>query len=173
MIIGLGKQSDPPQVDLEHGLSIYMEKNPLTNLKLAVTEVSNGLDTNDDIDALISDLESDKDEAEDCVDDQVAHDKDLDTPEHLLLTSQESGLSSLEVQARRKTFGPNQLKDDKENLVVKFLYFFVGPIQFVMEVSWAKTCAFLSLSVGYGLTQRQLADPPRLLQSLLPDYKIG
>jgi hypothetical protein len=29
----------------------------------------------------------------------------------------------------------NQMKEEKENLILKFLGFFIGPIQFVMEVS--------------------------------------
>jgi hypothetical protein len=44
-------------------------------------------------------------------------------------------LSSQEVLSRRKKFGMNQMKEEKENLILKFLGFFIGPIQFVMEVS--------------------------------------
>ena len=29
----------------------------------------------------------------------------------------------------------NQMKEEKENLILKFFGYFVGPIQFVMEVS--------------------------------------
>jgi H+-transporting ATPase len=46
-----------------------------------------------------------------------------------------TGLSSEEATIRRKKYGPNQLKEAKENLYLKFLSFFVGPVQFVMEVS--------------------------------------
>jgi H+-transporting ATPase len=46
-----------------------------------------------------------------------------------------TGLTEEEVAARRKQYGPNQLKEEKENLYLKFLSFFVGPVQFVMEVS--------------------------------------
>lgn len=46
------------------------------------------------------------------------------------------GLTSEEVLQRRKKYGLNQMKEEKENLILKFLGFFVGPIQFVMEVSF-------------------------------------
>jgi H+-transporting ATPase len=32
----------------------------------------------------------------------------------------------------------NQMKEEKENLILKFLGYFVGPIQFVMEVSLSR-----------------------------------
>ena len=46
-----------------------------------------------------------------------------------------SGLTEQEVQARRRKYGLNQMKEEKENLILKFFSYFVGPIQFVMEVS--------------------------------------
>lgn len=46
-----------------------------------------------------------------------------------------TGLTSVEAAQRRKKYGPNQLKEEKENMLKKFLSFFVGPVQFVMEVS--------------------------------------
>lgn len=46
-----------------------------------------------------------------------------------------TGLTTTDALARRKKYGPNQLKEEKENLYFKFLSFFVGPVQFVMEVS--------------------------------------
>ncbi|KAJ1567763.1 plasma membrane H+-ATPase [Cladochytrium tenue] len=42
------------------------------------------------------------------------------------------GLTSQDAADRKKKFGGNQLAETKENLVLKFLMFFVGPIQFVM-----------------------------------------
>ncbi len=46
-----------------------------------------------------------------------------------------TGLTTPDALARRKKYGPNQLKEEKENLYLKFMSFFVGPVQFVMEVS--------------------------------------
>ena len=92
-------------------------------------------DEDEDIDALIDDLESEdgQAEAEDEVETGVG-----DTPpisEDFLGTSTRIGLTDAEVQQRRKKFGMNQMKEEKENLILKFLGYFVGPIQFVMEVS--------------------------------------
>ena len=55
-------------------------------------------------------------------------------PEEFLQTDTNMGLSDQEVERRRKKFGLNQMKEEKENLILKFLGYFVGPIQFVMEV---------------------------------------
>ena len=44
------------------------------------------------------------------------------------------GLTSEEVLQRRKKYGLNQMKEEKENMILKFFSYFVGPIQFVMEV---------------------------------------
>lgn len=45
-----------------------------------------------------------------------------------------TGLSTDEVLARRKQFGWNVMKEEKKSHIKTFLMFFVGPIQFVMEV---------------------------------------
>ena len=55
-------------------------------------------------------------------------------PEDMLQTDTRVGLTSDEVLQRRRKYGLNQMKEEKENLILKFLGFFVGPIQFVMEV---------------------------------------
>ena len=55
-------------------------------------------------------------------------------PEELLQTDTCVGLIEPEVVARRKKYGLNQMRVEKENLLLKFLGYFVGPIQFVMEV---------------------------------------
>jgi H+-transporting ATPase len=55
-------------------------------------------------------------------------------PEDMLQTDTRVGLTSEEVLQRRRKYGLNQMKEEKENLLLKFLGFFVGPIQFVMEV---------------------------------------
>ncbi len=55
-------------------------------------------------------------------------------PEDMLQTDTRVGLTSDEVLQRRRKYGLNQMKEEKENMILKFLGFFVGPIQFVMEV---------------------------------------
>lgn len=84
-----------------------------------------------DIRKLISNLGS-----ENCYPEEVETPVDaFDTvPDELLRTSSVQGLDIAEVHIRRKKYGYNRMKEEKENLVLKFLCYFVGPIQFVMEV---------------------------------------
>ncbi|ORX92659.1 plasma membrane ATPase 1 [Basidiobolus meristosporus CBS 931.73] len=58
-------------------------------------------------------------------------------PEELLQTDPNIGLTSAEVEIRRKKYGLNQLSMETENSFIKFLKFFCGPIQYVM---WAAVC---------------------------------
>lgn len=55
-------------------------------------------------------------------------------PAILMETDHRVGLTDDQVAERRNKYGRNSLTQDKENNLVKFLLFFVGPIQFVMEV---------------------------------------
>lgn len=54
-------------------------------------------------------------------------------PDDMLQTDTRLGLTEAEVVSRRRKYGLNQMKEEKENLILKFFGFFVGPIQFVME----------------------------------------
>ena len=87
-----------------------------------------------DMDALIADLES---ENGDVIDEEgdVEAGGPKPVPEELLQTELTVGLSEAEVIQRRKKYGLNQMKEEKVNHFLKFLGYFVGPIQFVMEVS--------------------------------------
>ncbi|ORX64691.1 plasma-membrane proton-e [Basidiobolus meristosporus CBS 931.73] len=58
-------------------------------------------------------------------------------PEELLQTDPTKGLTSAEVETRRKKYGLNQLSIESENKIVKFFMFFCGPIQYVM---WVAAC---------------------------------
>lgn len=90
----------------------------------------------DNIDALIEELESHNGHMEE---EQDADDESSSchhVPLEELRTNTRTGLTDIEVATRRKRYGLNQMrKEEKQYLVVKFLMFFVGPIQFVMEVS--------------------------------------
>ena len=91
----------------------------------------------EDMDALIEELES-QDAAADMEEEETTQPGGAKpVPEDLLQTDTRTGLSNDEVLKRRKKFGLNQMKEEKENLILKFLGFFIGPIQFVMEVSWS------------------------------------
>lgn len=56
-------------------------------------------------------------------------------PPSLLDTDVNKGLDDAEVAARRKKYGWNRMKEEKRNHFLKFLSFFNGPVQWVMEVS--------------------------------------
>lgn len=90
-------------------------------------------DEDEDLDALIEELESNDPEAELQEEVEIAGNVRC-VPEEMLQTDTRVGLIEPEVVARRKKYGLNQMKEEKENLLLKFLGYFVGPIQFVMEV---------------------------------------
>src|SRR5690606_33323451 len=93
------------------------------------------LEEDEDIDALIDDLESEDGHGfEEDDDEAVAGSSARPVPEELLQTDTRTGLTSEQVDARRRKYGLNQMAEEKENLILKFCMFFVGPIQFVMEV---------------------------------------
>lgn len=92
-------------------------------------------DEEEDMDALIEELES-QDAADDLEEEETTQPGGArNVSEDLLQTDARIGLRDDEVARRRKKFGLNQMKEEKENQILKFLGFFVGPIQFVMEVS--------------------------------------
>lgn len=88
----------------------------------------------EDMDALIEDLESEDGHQEE--EEEVQPGGARIVPEDMLQTDSRVGLTESEVVARRRKYGLNQMKEEKENLILKFLGFFIGPIQFVMEVSF-------------------------------------
>ena len=53
---------------------------------------------------------------------------DFETPSDWLNTDIRDGLSSTEVERRRKFSGWNELSTEKENMLLKFIGFFRGPI---------------------------------------------
>ena len=91
----------------------------------------------EDIDALIAELESEDGDLED-EEDVTPGMSAKPIPEELLNTDTRKGLTSQEVLERRRRFGLNQMAEEKENLIKKFLGYFVGPIQFVMEAPFPR-----------------------------------
>ena len=92
-------------------------------------------DEDEDIDALIEELESQDANHDAEEEDTTQPGGARPVPEELLQTDPRMGLTNEEIDRRRKKYGLNQMKEEKENLLLKFLSYFVGPIQFVMEVS--------------------------------------
>ena len=121
-------------------------------------------DEDEDIDALIAELQS-QDAAEEAEEEDHAADGARIVPEELLQTDPSQGLSPDEVAHRRKKYGLNQMAEENESLIVKFLMFFIGPIQFVMEaaailaaglsdwVDFGVICALLMLNASVGFIQ--------------------
>lgn len=119
----------------------------------------------EDMDALIEELESQDANIDDEEEEEAVAGGARNVPEELLQTSTRDGLTSAEVLQRRKKFGMNQMKEEKENLILKFLGFFIGPIQFVMEaaavlaaglqdwVDFGVICALLILNAAVGFIQ--------------------
>lgn len=94
----------------------------------------------EDMDALIDELESqDGHQEEEEEGETINPGTGRVVPEDQLETDTSIGLTEQEVHMRRKKYGMNQMKEEKENLILKFLGYFVGPIQFVMEVCLSPT----------------------------------
>ncbi|KAH7309743.1 hypothetical protein B0I35DRAFT_482489 [Stachybotrys elegans] len=80
----------------------------------------------------------------------VAGPKASEIPDSWLETDIQAGLSSSVVDERRKVSGWNELTAEKENLVMKFLGYFKGPILYVMEIA-ALLAAGLADWVDFGV----------------------
>ncbi|MCJ1224227.1 plasma membrane H+-ATPase [Toensbergia leucococca] len=122
----------------------------------------------EDMDALIDDLESQDGVVEE-EEEKAEPGGARIIPEDMLQTSTVTGLTDQEVIVRRKKYGMNQMKEEKENLILKFLGYFIGPIQFVMEaaavlaaglqdwVDFGVICALLLLNASVGFIQEYQA----------------
>ena len=122
----------------------------------------------EDIDALIEDLES-NDGGDIEEEEEATPGGGRVIPEDMLQTDTRIGLTEQEVQARRRKYGLNQMKEEKENLILKFFSYFVGPIQFVMEaaavlaaglkhwIDFGVICALLLLNACVGFVQEYQA----------------
>lgn len=121
-------------------------------------------DEEEDLDALIEELESlDPDEALEAEIETIGAARLV--PEEMLQTDPRVGLIEPEVVARRKKYGLNQMREAKESLWLKFLGYFVGPIQFVMEVR--RALQYLHVVTGPDTFTN------RLLLSWLPVCRTG
>lgn len=122
-----------PTPDLTSEKPIRHNGNVLRDRKVSRTEKEDTEEEDEDLDALIEELESlDPDAELEAEIETVGGPRNV--PEEMLQTDPRVGLIEPEVVARRKKYGLNQMKEEKENLLLKFLGYFVGPIQFVMEV---------------------------------------
>ena len=131
--------TDVPSSDMGHSSTDnHNEKHELPDVaasKPSEKHLEADEEEDEDMDALIDELESHDGNAQ-LEEEEEEGDAGAAPPvnEDLLQTSTRSGLTEHEAGQRRKKFGLNQMKEEKENLILKFLGYFVGPIQFVMEV---------------------------------------
>ncbi|KAL2131591.1 hypothetical protein VTI74DRAFT_4832 [Chaetomium olivicolor] len=135
----------------------------------AKARVEEDEEEDEDIDALIDDLQSQDGHGAFEEEEDVAPGGARVVPEDMLQTDTRVGLTSEEVLQRRRKYGLNQMKEEKENLLLKFLGFFVGPIQFVMEaaavlaagledwVDFGVICGLLLLNAVVGFVQEYQA----------------
>ncbi|KAH8602032.1 plasma membrane H+-ATPase [Bisporella sp. PMI_857] len=59
----------------------------------------------------------------------------FETPDDWLLTDMKKGLTTQDVEARRRRTGWNELESEHTNLFIQFLSYFKGPILYVMEIA--------------------------------------
>lgn len=128
-------------------------------------------DEEEDIDELVMELQSNHNIDEEEEEDEEEHHSSSykEVPDEYLHTDPSVGLTSAEVQKRRKKFGLNQMAEEQENMVIKFCMFFIGPIQFVMEaaallalgledwVDFGVICGLLMLNACVGFIQEYQA----------------
>ncbi|CAI4218157.1 unnamed protein product [Parascedosporium putredinis] len=115
-----------------------------------VAPAGEDLEDDEDLDALIDELESQDGHDFEEEGEEDAHGNVRQVPDDMLQTSTVTGLTNDEVLARRRKYGLNAMKEERENLILKFLGFFVGPVQFVMEAA-AVLAAGLQHWVDFGV----------------------
>ncbi|KAG4218089.1 hypothetical protein PC116_g33431, partial [Phytophthora cactorum] len=111
------------------------------------------------IDALIEDLESQDGNAFDVEEEEDGQPSGTGrvVPEEMLQTDTRVGLTEAEVTNRRRKYGLNQMKEEKENLILKF--FFVMEAAAVLAagledwVDFGVICALLLLNACVGFIQ--------------------
>ncbi|KAJ5623966.1 ATPase P-type K/Mg/Cd/Cu/Zn/Na/Ca/Na/H-transporter [Penicillium lagena] len=124
-------------------------------------------ETEESLNVLIEDLEAEDGKVKDpeVLTIPVAPGEERLVPPQLIQTDPAHGLSNAEVILVRKKYGLNRLKEEKRNHVLKFLGFFVGPVQFVMEgaallaaglkdwIDFGIICGLLLLNAAVGFCQ--------------------
>ena len=101
----------------------------------------------EEFEKLLEEIESDDEDEDKSEKGDLGLEAPTSAPEHLLQTDMIHGLSESEVKDRRGTYGFNQLKEHKRSHIKEFFMFFVGPIQFVMEVSLCPRSTMVSYLV--------------------------
>ena len=122
---------DKESLDLREALATIQPSQPDSN---SAKRLENTNDV-EEFDKLLEEIESEDEDEDKSEKDELGLESQTSVPENLLQTDVIQGLSENEVKDRRSTYGLNQLKEHERSHIKEFLMFFVGPIQFVMEVS--------------------------------------
>ncbi len=140
-VMGTGTNNTPPQVNTDIESGEFNEKQTAPGGHAQTTAqpssrkpIDDDEEDDEDMDALIDELESQDGHVEEEEAEEDTPGGGRVIPEDQLQTDTRTGLTEGEVHIRRKKYGLNQMKEEKENLILKFLGYFIGPIQFVMEV---------------------------------------
>lgn len=92
-------------------------------------------ESEESLDCLIDELEAEDGKEPDVDAITIQAGEICQCPPELLETKVDEGLNDAEVAVRRKKYGWNRMKEQKRNHFIKFISFFNGPVQWVMEVS--------------------------------------
>lgn len=121
------------QIGPDHILTKFQFHDDSTSEK-TLLPVSSQEETEESLSSLVEELVAEEGE-EHVVPDLARHsDAGKKYPAYMIETDFHKGLTDEEVLERRKNHGSNVMTQDKVNHWLQFLMFFVGPIQFVMEV---------------------------------------
>lgn len=127
-----------------HLQTLATEKLTLTKTVSSKTPVANDgaseqRPESDPFDGLLEDFDVEDEGDRQVEEEVVAVGAPRTIPDEYLHTDPAVGLTVDEVVQRRKVYGSNRMNEENRSHVKQFLLFFVGPIQFVMEVITAPT----------------------------------
>jgi H+-transporting ATPase len=93
-------------------------------------------------------------------------------PEEWLESDIRQGVSNHDVESRRKRYGFNEISSDKENMFIKFLSFFTGPILYGTFSHLTLAFAFACRSgLGACTSSAPMPPPPQIPQAKFPKIK--
>jgi H+-transporting ATPase len=124
----------PKHANALGGVSPRQDVIPMENSSVLGQDLLDQLETEDSLNFLIDELDAEDGKEPDPDAASIHPGHVFEVPYSWLDTSLEDGLNSDEVILRRKKYGWNMMKEAKRNHVLKFLSFFMGPVQWVMEV---------------------------------------
>ncbi|KAJ6101438.1 hypothetical protein N7499_001068 [Penicillium canescens] len=147
------------------GVSPKEDPTPEENSSVLGKDQMDQLETEETLSFLIDELDAEDGKEPDPDAASIHAGKVFEVPYAWLGTSLEDGLNDEEVIVRRKKYGWNVMKEAKRNHFLKFLSFFMGPVQWVMEaavilagglqdwIDFGIICGLLVLNAAVGFIQ--------------------